>query len=100
MVVQMSVVQPDSLVTENHNQLRYLPVENQGFWAKISRRTKKQSRSVSSSVEQKYNIVYGNFFLVVAMFDKYLLFSRVGNRTNLESWASIALMYFKENKSK
>lgn len=96
MVVQMSVVRFHSLVTENHNRLSYLSVENQGFQAKISHRPKKQSRSVSSSVEQKDNIVYSNFFLVVVIFDKYLLFSRSGNRTSLESWAFIALMYLEE----
>lgn len=61
MVVQMSGVQLHSLVTENHNQLRNLSVENQGFQAKISHRTKQQSRCVSSSVEQKDNTVHSNF---------------------------------------
>lgn len=96
----MSVVQLHSLVTGNHNQLRYFSVENQGFQAKISHRTKKQSRSVSSSVEQKDNIVYSNFFLVVAMFDNYLLFSRVANRTSLERCIFIAFIHFEENKLK
>lgn len=63
----MSVIQLHSLVRENHNQLRYLLVENQGFQAKISHRTKHQSRSVSSSAEQKDNIVYSNFFSVAAV---------------------------------
>lgn len=67
MAKQMSVIQLHSLVTENHNQLRYLLVENQGFQAKISHRTKNQSRSVSSSVEQKDNIVYWNFFSEAAV---------------------------------
>jgi len=100
MVVQISVVQLHSSVTENRSQLRYLSVENQGFQAKISHRTKRQSRSVSSSMEQKDNIDYSNFFLVVAMFDKYLLFSRVANRTSLEIWAFTVFIYFEENKLK
>lgn len=92
----MSVVQLHSLVTENHNQLSYLPVENQGFQAKISHRTKKQSRSVSSSVEQKDNTVHNNYFQVVVLFDKYLLFSRTGNKASLENCSLFAFTYFEE----
>lgn len=99
MVVEMSVVHFHSLVTENHNRLKYLHVENQRFWAKISHRTKKLSWSVSSSVEKK-ETVYSSCILVVAIANKYLPFFKVRSRRNLESLAFVAFIYFEENKLK